>query len=193
MMVRRQGRTMLRVLKLDTLVYGAVAALIAGGCALPRGGLGAGRRDGYRHPHGRIRHVFCLYDQRPWLNVDAAGDRDPEGIRFRVFLMPDEGKGVLCDGTFHVDMYQIDRKSPKQTERTLVSDWHYPTTAFQPVKANVLGMGYHLRLRWGKKSIPGHEIEVVTRFEAPDGNVVRSGTKRFRVPTYTSKRSPDAG
>ena len=177
---------MLRALKSTAFVYGTVVAAILGGCQTPRNGIKTERQVARRRQQEPIRHVFCLYDQRPWLNVDTAGDRDPEGIRFRIFLLPETGRGVLRDGTFHIDMYRIDRKSPDEIERTLVSDWHYPTSAFQPVNAKILGMGYHLRLRWGKKSIPGHEVEVITRFEDRNGNAVRSGTKRLRVPKYTS-------
>lgn len=190
-------------LKCAALVYGLAAAVVISGCHQARTDAarpvtrrrqgdqighvtGAARPVKRRRQGDQIRHVLCLYDQKPWLNIDTAGDRDPEGIQFRVFLLPDAGRGVLRDGTLHIDMYQIDRKGPDQIERTLASDWHYPTSAFQPVNAKILGMGYHLRLRWGKKGIPGHEIELITQFEDRDGNIMRSGTKRLRVPKYAS-------
>ena len=37
-----------------------------------------------------------------------------------------------------------------------------------------------------RKDIAGKEIEIVTRFENPDGSTVSAGTKRLRVPKYTS-------
>lgn len=133
-----------------------------------------------------VRRVVCLYDQRPWLNLDAAGDRDPEGIHFRVFLDAGKGKGELRDGTLHVEMYRIDRESLDRIKRTLVSDWDLPTSGLTRVKSKILGMGYHLRLRWAEKETAGHEIEVITHFRDPDGKAVRSGTKRLHVPKYTS-------
>ncbi len=133
-----------------------------------------------------VRRVVCLYDQRPWLNLDAAGDRDPEGIHFRVFLDAGKGKGELRDGTLHVEMYRIDRESLDRIQRTLVSDWDLPTNGLTRVKSKILGMGYHLRLRWAEKETAGHEIEVITHFRDPDGKAVRSGTKRLHVPKYTS-------
>ena len=41
---------------------------------------------------GHVRRVVCLYQQSPWISVDLAGDRDPEGIQFRVFL----DAGLAC-------------------------------------------------------------------------------------------------
>ena len=132
-----------------------------------------------------MRHVLCLYEQTPWLkNLDAAGDADPEGIGYRVFLMDRSQKGSFRDGTFHVDMYRIDRSADGSIERTLVSDWHYPTTTFPTVKG-ILGKGYRIGLRWATKSLAGKEIDVTTRFEDVDGQSVRSATKRLRVPKYT--------
>jgi len=139
-----------------------------------------------RHRDDPVRRVVCLFDQRPWLNADAAGDRDPEGIQFRVYLDVDRDKGVLRDGTLHFEMYQIERKSGSGLDRKLVSDWHYPTSQFNVVKANILGMGYHVQLRWAQKETAGHEIELIAKFEDPEGNITRAGTKRLRVPKYTS-------
>ncbi|MGB2985580.1 MAG: hypothetical protein WBE26_06825, partial [Phycisphaerae bacterium] len=111
---------------------------------------------------------------------------DPEGVRYRVFLDMGSGRGVFLDGTFGIEMYRIDRKAPGEIERTLVSDWRYPTSAFQPVKSKMLGMGYHLRLRWAAKDVAGHDVEIITSFDDLDGSVVRSSTKRLRVPKYGS-------
>lgn len=139
-----------------------------------------------RHREDSVRRVVCLYDQRPWLNADAAGDRDPEGIQFRVFLDQDKDKGVLRDGTLHIEMYMIGRKEGGEVDRKLVSDWHYPTSQFNTVKANILGYGYHVQLRWARKETAGHEIELITNFEDADGRITRAGTKRLRVPKYGS-------
>ena len=104
----------------------------------------------------------------------------------RVFLDDGGGKGVLREGVFHVEMYQLSRDAGGSPQRTLVSDWHYPTSKFPKVAARILGDGYHLHLRWATKETAGHEIELITRFEDANGNVLRSATKRFRVPKYVS-------
>ncbi len=162
------------------------AVVFVGGCRTTHGDAGTGQSGMRRSLQNPVRHVVCLYDQRPWLNLDAAGDRDPEGIHFRVFLDIGQNRGVLLDGVFHIEMYRIDRKSLDKIERILVSDWEYPTSAFQRVRSKDLGMGYHLRLRWASKDIAGKEVEVITHFRDVDGRTIRSGTKRFRVPEYRS-------
>lgn len=133
-----------------------------------------------------IRKLLCLYDQKPWINLDTAADLDPEGLQYRIFLDGGAGKGVLRDGTFHIDMYQVIRKPDGTIDRTLVSDWHYPSGQMGTVSAKILGKGYHVQLRWAKKDLAGSEIELVTRFADVDGNEVRSGTKRLRIPKYSS-------
>lgn len=136
-------------------------------------------------PESVVRRVRCVYEDNPWLNLDTAGDRDPEGIRFRVFLDTGDGRGVHRDGAFHVEMYQIDRTGPGESARTLVSEWHYATSEVHRIKTpGMLGDGYYLHLCWTSKSVAGHDIEVVTRFEDEQGNAARSGTKRLRVPKY---------
>ena len=162
-----------------------IAVLVAAGCQTT-GSNGSDRRARRGGKQSRIRRVICLFDQKPWINADAAGDRDPEGIRMRVFLDDGMGKGVLRDGTFHVKMYQVTRVAGESSQRTLASDWNYPPSRFPTVAARILGAGYHLHLRWADKEIAGCEIELITQFEDANGNKIRSATKRFRVPKYVS-------
>ncbi len=157
-----------------------VVALTVGGCH--KGG--AGSPVHHSRPSD-IHGVRCLYDPKPWLNADAAGDPDPEGIRYRVFLDTGSGKGVLRDGRFHIEMYEVRRSDTGEIERTLASDWWIPTNELGTVSAKILGKGYKLQLRWAKKDTAGHEIEVITQYIDPDGNVTRSATKRLRVPKYS--------
>jgi hypothetical protein len=83
-------------------------------------------------------------------------------------------------------MYQIDRVGPGEIQRTLVSDWEWPTSQFQPIRSRWLGMGYHVRLVWAKKDIAGQEVEIITQYRDAEGNTARSSTTRKRVPKYTS-------
>jgi len=165
----------------------AALALVAGGCRTPSESAAGSQTSASRRSHsgGGIHGVRCLFDQKPWLNADAAGDPDPEGLRYRVFLDTGSGKGVLRDGTFYVEMYDVRRGPSGAIERTLSSDWRYPTSELGTVSAKILGKGYMLQLRWAKKDTAGHEIEVITSFIDRDGNTTRSATKRLRVPKYS--------
>lgn len=159
------------------------------GCQAPGGPFGGyhGANANRRH-HGnapRIQRVVCLYDQKPWLNLDKAGDRDPEGIRFRIFLDGGKSKGVLADGTFDIEMYRLDRKKDGNVDRFLASEWEYPTSKVNTIaKPGMLGEGYFVYLRWADKNLAGSEVELVTEFRSLDGNVVRAATKRLRIPKY---------
>ena len=175
-------------LKLRWLALAMALATCIGACqTTERGALQtAGRRPAAEDRLRPIVRVFTMFYQKPWLNLDVAGDRDPEGIEYRVFLDPGTGRGVARDGVFLIAMYSIERIASGGIERTLVSDWKYATSSFGELESSLLGRGYLVRLRWASKDIAGKEIEIVTRFENPGGNVVSAGTKRFRVPRYTS-------
>jgi len=134
----------------------------------------------------RVRRVVSLFDQKPWLNLDVAGDRDPEGIHYRVFLDSGSNQGELRDGEFRVELYLINRTAEDKVERRLFSDYVLPTASIPQVKSQVLGLGYHLHLRWAEKEIAGHEIEVITAFKDAAGGITRSATKRLHVPRYVS-------
>lgn len=144
-----------------------------------------------RNIQGRVVSLICLFDQKPWFNADASGDRDPEGIQYRVFLNTGGDKSVPRDGTFHIEMYRFGRDEKGAQTRELVSDWHYPTSQFTVVSAALMGIGYHVQLRWARKDIAGSEVEIVTQFEDPEGNITRGATKRLRVPKYTSGPSSE--
>lgn len=173
----------------------ATAMVMPSGCrtAGPTGanaeaGRASGTRARKRHKGGRsIRGVRCLFTLRPWISLDQEGDRDPEGLIYRVFLDPGTGKGVLAPGMFHIALYEIKRGPEGAIERTLASDWHYPTSRVPTIgEPGMLGEGYVLHLRWARKDIAGREIEIVTKYESPDGRIVQSDTKRMRVPKYKS-------
>lgn len=169
------------------LHFFAIGVLVAFGCGGCRtGNHDSGKQFSSDRPPDPIIRVFSLYQLKPWLNLDAAGDRDPEGLEYRIFLDAGAGKGVLRDGQFRIDMYRIDRTTSGDIKRTLISDWIYPTSKFSAVKSPLLGYGYHIRLIWASKDTAGHEVEVITRYEAPDGRIVSAGTKRLRVPRYNS-------
>jgi len=163
------------------------AAVVLAGCVLlfSTGGCRFfGRASIFSGPQRPVRHVICIYQQKPWVSADAKGDRDPEGLRYRVFLDVGKKRGVLRDGTFNIEMYTVSRGKDGKKRRELVSDWHYPASTFAKIHAKILGEGYLLNLRWASKSIAGHDIEIVTSFEDPSGKITRATTKRLRVPKY---------
>jgi hypothetical protein len=41
-------------------------------------------------------------------------------------------------------------------------------------------------LVWATKDVAGHEVEIIVQYEDPKGNLSRSGTKRLRVPKYST-------
>ena len=170
-----------------TRLAGLTVLVALAGCKIPGGGSGTAtfrQKDG---DQSTVLYVRCLYDQRPWLNLDAAGDRDPEGIHYRVFLDPGTGKCIHAAGTFHIEMYRIERISPTKVERTLVSDWHYPTSDVPTIaKPGMLGNGYHLHLRWADKDTAGHEVEFITRFEDASGH--STATAMSTVPSVGVNR-----
>ncbi len=91
------------------------------------------------------------------------------------------------EGTFHIEMYKLSRDVEGGLKRELVSDWHYPSDKIPTIAdPGMLGDGYYPHLQWADKDLAGSEIEIITEFHEPGGNVVRSGTKRLRVPKYAS-------
>ena len=160
-----------------------LAVFTCGACRHSGRGSAPGQPPGRNEPP--VRHVLCLYDRNCWLNLDKAGDRDPEGFWFRAFLKTAKGDSVLRDGTLHVEMYQMS-PTPEGTERKLISDWQYGTDEVGLIgKPGLLGPGYVVQLRWASKGIAGHDVEIITTFEDNYGRSARSSTRRVRVPKYT--------
>jgi hypothetical protein len=174
----------LRLLGLIVLLMGLGWPLA--GC-VTSGGSKRTSSHSFRDSGQPIRRVVCLYEDNPWLSCDRGGDRNPEGIQYCIFLDPGtgDGKGVLREGTFHIEMYLIDRHADGTITRKLDSDWHYPTSSFtHHLEPGPTGYGYMAKLRWASKATAGQEIELVTTYEDPEGRQIRSQTKRFRVPKY---------
>ncbi|GEM_PF-1512071 len=169
----------------------SLALFLVAGCQsahLNRSGATPGTsRKPRPYPAVAIQRIACVYDQRPWLNLDSHGDRAPEGFWFRAFLDPGTGKGVFADGQFNIELYEIARGPGGETHRRLAGDWHYRSNEVNTIaKPGMLGRGFWVQLAWTDPNIVGKEIEIVTRFEDKFGNTARAGVKRLRVPKYES-------
>ena len=158
-----------------------VVLTTAGGCRTPQAG-----REGRRGPAPEpVRRVICIYAEDLWLNLDAAGDRDPEGVWYYVYLSTGSDPGVHRKGTFKIDMYRLERQADGTLKRTLECGWSYPTSEVSTIaKPGMMGDGYVLQLMWARKDTAGHDIELVTLFEDEFGRRVRAETKTLRVPKY---------
>ena len=133
-----------------------------------------------------IRRVVCLYSDNPWLNLDKAGDRDPEGLWYYVYLSTGSEPGLRRDGFIEAEMYRIEHHPDGSVTRTLDTSWRSPTSDLPTFgKPGILGQGYALLLGWQRKDTAGHEIELITTFEDTLGRRTRSETKSLRVPKYT--------
>ena len=134
-----------------------------------------------------IRRVVCIYTENPWLNLDAAGDRDPEGVWYYAYLSTGSDPGVHRNGTFKIEMYRLEYQADGTSKRTSERGWSYPTNEIDTIgKPGMMGQGYVLRLRWARKDTAGHDIELVTVFEDEHGRRARAATKSLRVPKYTN-------
>lgn len=168
------------------MLCSALLAVVLAGCRAKDNGVFGLGIVGHAWSTDPVRRVVCIYDQRPWLSLDAQGDRDPEGIHYRAFLIGELRTGELRKGEFRIELYRIERGADGTIKRTLASDWILPTDRVPQVRSQIFGMGYHLHLRWADKSLAGNEVELITDFRDPSGGVTRSGTKRLRVPNYSS-------
>jgi hypothetical protein len=164
---------------------GIVCLSLAAVLAVTAGCESSQRRGGLKRDQV-VQRVLCLYDQKPWINNDTKGDRDPEGVRFRAYLKAGQGKSVVRDGTFQIDIYRFTFLADGTYDRSLIGDYRYPSDKFSRIDGGLLGPGYLIQLNWGPKDTPGHEIEIVTTFEDEFGNVARGETKRLRVPKFAS-------
>jgi len=130
-----------------------------------------------------IYEVVCGYPLNMWQSYDKAGDLNPEGFAFVMYLLSSTtGKGVHTDGCIRVSMYEINRGPEGISGRILAHEWLADTADLRERTPTSCGYGYDVYLHWGDLDVFGREVEIVVRYEAPDGRVVQSQTKPTRVP-----------
>lgn len=133
--------------------------------------------------HDDVYKVVCFYPPNMWQSFDAAGDRNPEGFVFVMYLLSQKSdKGVYADGTLHVDLFCIDHLPDAPPRRSLVQNWSVHTSELPRRKETRLGAGYQPSLYWGDADVLGKEVQIVVRFESASGKVLQSQTVHKRVP-----------
>ena len=162
-----------RSFEVRLIAVACVAALIGSpGCIEPR-------------PKGqRIQSVVLLRSATPWQNLDPVKDEKPEGIQFRMLVYPIEGnKGILVDGTLHVELYIRETAENGHVERTFVDSWTYPMSDLTHTKTPMaIGDFYLVRLGWGNYDLIGREVEFIVSYVDPDGRKVIADPLREIVP-----------
>lgn len=140
-----------------------------------------GEREGFVDS---ICNVVSFFPVNTWQSFDNEGDRNPEGFAFVLYLISCKtGKGGFGDGLVHVNLYRIDRGPRGATERELVQNWTIRHKELNPRQPARLGYGYQPTLFWGDNvDLLGKEVEIVVRYEAPDGAIVQGQTVHRKVP-----------
>jgi len=132
----------------------------------------------------RIHLISIQRQANPWLNLDRIQDEKPEGIRFKVFLMPvNQHKGVLVPGTFHIELYTTSVDRNGDIVREWLDSYDYPTETFsRKIKPTTLGLYYMLQLTWKPHDILGQDVEFVVSYIDPAGRSTYGPPQRVYVP-----------
>lgn len=156
----------------------------AAGCLLLFCGAVGCQSTGGKYAGPRIQLVSVLRDGNPWRNLDAVRDEKPEGIQFRVFLIPtNEHKGVLVPGKLHAELYIRSREPKGDIKRQFVNSWTYPTEDFtHKSKPTALGYYYVVALSWLPHDILNREVEFIVSYEDPVGRKTYAQPMRIFVP-----------
>jgi hypothetical protein len=161
-----------------------LALVGVGGCA-DSGGAGIKLFSGKREtaPASDIIRVVCFYTPNMWRSFDKAGNLDPEGFAFVMYLWSGKTeRGAYADGLFRAKMYRLSRDDEGKTVRELAREWTAATSDLPRRGESRLGYSYQPSLYWGDLDIYGAEVEIVIQFESPDERVVQSQTHRTKVP-----------
>lgn len=156
----------------------------AAGCLLLLCGAAGCQPAGGKYDGPRIQLVSVLRDGNPWRNLDSVRDEKPEGIQFRVFLIPaNEHKGVLVPGNLHTDLYIRNRDAQGEIRREFVNSWTYKTQDYtHKSKPTALGYYYVVALSWLPHDILNREVEFIVSYEDPAGRKTYAQPMRIFVP-----------
>ena len=133
-----------------------------------------------------VRVVALYHPFNPW--IWARDKSQVVGITTKQFyLVGPDGKGVFGDGIIRPRLFELvpgpgDSKIPK-----LVKEWNFTveqTIPFRTKEPTVFGWGYRLFMPWKDLNLAGKDVRLVIEFERPDGAVISSDKKDFRVPLH---------
>jgi hypothetical protein len=131
-----------------------------------------------------IFRVLCFFPINMWKSFDPAGDPNPEGFTFVMYLLSHESnKGVYAPGVFRVRIFMVEQLEDGTSARGLVFDQTADMDELPRRDATRFGVGYQPEVTWGEVDLLGKDIEIVIQYETPDGRKVQSQTKRVKVPT----------
>jgi hypothetical protein len=158
-------------------------ALVACGLA---GCSGAKRAERVPREPNIVRLItFCK--NNPWVNLDTAGDPNPEGLRVTCYAVSARtDRGANADGTFRFKLFTISHPQGAEPIGRLVKTCEFDAdkAQFYRVSRHVphLGWPYMFTLDWGDAEVYGREIRVVPEFVRRDGRIISGTPKSFRVP-----------
>jgi len=120
----------------------------------------------------------------PW--IWSEDKSRPRGIRIQaLYLIGPEGKGKFGDGVIQPKMYNLEQTEDGGLQPVLIREWAFDVELALPFRTKAewaLGWGYLLPLTWDDLDLRGKEIRMIVNFIRPDGLVVKSRKKDFRVP-----------
>lgn len=136
-----------------------------------------------------ISAVAAFYDANRWW-LKSPDQSGITGIKVgALYLFGPKGMGVFGEGVIRPKLYILERKPDGSRTPVLAKEWSFDINQAIPLRAKkptAMGWGYALFLDWGDLELAGKEIRMIISFERPDGHVVQSGKRDFRVPLTVS-------
>lgn len=160
------------------LLLTTCALCFAAGCTT----FGERNNDQLRDDIVAIRQYPSTY---PWMT-------DPDGrivgFRARVyFLSAKTERGAFVPGTINAELHVLQPLPDGTYQRDIVHKWSFSAAEARPLRIRstaVMGDSYGLLLRWPPElDLANKEIQIIYEYVSPDGQKLRRGGSRFRVPT----------
>ncbi len=158
-----------------------VASLSAAGCTADRGGMRTGPQDAPQDTD--VARIICFYPANMWRSFDSAGNVDPEGFEFVMYLLSRKTyRGIWVEGTFRIQLYRVIDDPDAERSRELVFTTEAPMSQIPRREAGRFGEGYQPSVYWGDLDVLGEKVHIVVQYESPTGRIVQSQTHAAKVP-----------
>jgi len=130
-----------------------------------------------------VYRVVCFFPPNMWKSFDHAGDLNPEGFAFVMYLLSREtNRGVIADGTLQILLYTVQELENGAVERHLAREWTADMSEIPRRQQTRFGIGYQPTVHWGDLNVFGERVEIVVKYESPTGRVVQGQTHATKVP-----------